>query len=176
MRRRWAPWLLLGAVVIGGCSAGDEPGASATRDASEENDAADRSGSTEGTSATAPSGSILDPVDGTVAPTTVSPTTSPAVLGIGGSVVQTTPTSGNPPTPLLAWEPVDGAESYSVIVLDPDGATWWSWDGPELEVALGGVGSAPAALRTAAGVSWAVLAQAEDGTVLAVSPWRRLDP
>lgn len=109
-------------------------------------------------------------------PPTTTTTVPPPAIDVGRTVVQTTPTSGNPATPTLAWEAVEGAASYTVMVADAEGSTWWTWEGAELEVALGGVASGAAALQTEAGVTWTVFAHGDDGGLLAASPRRPLDP
>ena len=73
--------------------------------------------------------------------------------------------------PKLEWEPVDGADSYSVVVLDETGEPYWVWSGSESEVPLGGASSSDFGIGPIIGIgySWSVAAFAADGAFLAVS-------
>jgi hypothetical protein len=113
--------------------------------------------------------------DGTITTTTTA--AEPFLPGLGlETIVQATATSGGGPRPLLAWEPLDGAASYTVVVFDADGSPWWSWQGEETEVHLGGfqtdaeIGGPTAG----AGVTWVVYAYDADGLTIGVSPLRAL--
>lgn len=98
------------------------------------------------------------PVDTAADPTSAEPTTDDAPVetapevtageldGVAGvsAITITTPASGNGAKPLLAWEPVDGAASYVVILQTTDGSGYWAWTGPDTEVWLGGSDTEPA--------------------------------
>ncbi len=56
----------------------------------------------------------------------------------------TTPVTGNGAKPLLAWEPVDGAVDYVVILQTADGNGYWAWTGADNQVWLGGSETEPA--------------------------------
>ena len=73
--------------------------------------------------------------------------------------------------PVLEWDPVDGADSYSVVVLDDAGEPYWAWSGPESEITLGGAPSSDFGVGPIIGVdySWSVAAFDADGVFLAVS-------
>jgi len=49
-----------------------------------------------------------------------------------------TPTSGNGPRPILKWEAAAGADRYGVYLYDSDGELYWSWQGRETEIPVGG--------------------------------------
>lgn len=78
-----------------------------------------------------------------------TPDASPASTGTSGSdsepaagssalpVLETQPTAEGP-RPLLEWEPVEGAASYTLVVLGSDGTPYWAWSGAEASVHLGG--------------------------------------
>ncbi len=92
--------------------------------------------------------------------------TAPGAASVGGS-------------PVFAWDPVDGAETYSLAVADASGPIW-GWQGDATEVRFGGYDREPAAgvgaqrLRSAAW--WSVVALADDGSVVAVSRQRAVSP
>lgn len=87
-------------------------------------------------------------VPGSTEPAETAPA-DPEVSGPFADLVPTaisvlTPSTGNGPKPLLAWEPVDGATTYDVVVSTVDGAPYWAWRGTEQQVWLGGSQNAPA--------------------------------
>ena len=71
-----------------------------------------------------------------------------------------TPTSGSGPRPVLAWEAADGADRYGVYLYDSKGELYWSWQGRETEIPVGGrprlVDEAPGP-RVAEGMTWTVI-------------------
>ncbi|WP_291379817.1 hypothetical protein [Demequina sp.] len=81
------------------------------------------------------------------------------------------------PRPLLTWTPVDGATMYLVTVLDSSGVGYWTWEGTETEVHVGGT-SEPDAIGPYVfeDMSWRVAAQDDTGTLLAVSEPSPLSP
>jgi hypothetical protein len=78
------------------------------------------------------------------------------------------------PTPTFAWEPIDGATAYRLVVLGPD-APRWGWSGAETSVQYGGSG-APGGPSLKPGSWWSVAALAVDGTTLALSDLRAVSP
>ncbi|MGA9191965.1 MAG: hypothetical protein WBZ24_09550 [Anaerolineales bacterium] len=54
------------------------------------------------------------------------------------SMTLTTPTSGGGIRPVLAWDPVDGAAWYGVYLYAPNQELYWSWQGRETSVPVGG--------------------------------------
>lgn len=87
-----------------------------------------------------------------------------------------TPGSGEGPRPMLRWEPVDGAATYTVLVMDAGGERWWSWSGSETEVVLGGVDTQSDVGGPVAGdgVTWVVFAFDPDDVLVGVSSRRNL--
>lgn len=81
------------------------------------------------------------------------------------------------PRPLLAWEPVEGAAVYNVVVLGSDGDPYWAWSGTVTEVHVGGIDE-PEALGAWVHepMTWTVSAQAGGGEVLALSAAAPLVP
>jgi hypothetical protein len=81
--------------------------------------------------------------------------------------------------PTFEWEPVDGASSYRLVVIDADGNATWAWEGPETSTTLGGVLAQPPEAGgpvITPGSSWSVPALDRDGHALAVSPLRPVSP
>ena len=81
--------------------------------------------------------------------------------------------------PTFVWTPVDGAASYRLSVVSPDGPIW-VWEGTETTVALAlrpdpRPASAPA-LEIVAGSSWSVAALDAAGDLIAISGNRPVSP
>lgn len=114
-----------------------------------------------------------------------TPTASPAVPGeafVPGLsddvIVQTTPVSGGGDRPVLAWEAVDGAGDYVVMVHSDDDTPYWSWATSETQVRVGLTDrpdTAPGP-RVAEGMTWVVVARDGDGLPIATSPRRPIAP
>lgn len=81
------------------------------------------------------------------------------------------------PRPLLAWEPVEGAALYNVVVLGSNGDPYWAWSGTVTEIHVGGIDE-PEALGAWVheSMTWTVSAQAPEGEVLALSAATPLVP
>lgn len=98
--------------------------------------------------------------------------TSPIAEDVGlESMVILTPTEGVGERPDLAWEPVEGASTYRVTVLTPDGSFYWGWLGPETSVPLGGFPKlidGATGPRVVSGMTWTVVAFDADMVPLAV--------
>ncbi len=81
------------------------------------------------------------------------------------------------PRPLLAWDAVEGAANYQLVVLDADGTAYWAWSGTETSVFLGGMEN-----QNAVGawvfepLTWVVAAEDADGATLAMSARAELLP
>ncbi len=72
--------------------------------------------------------------------------------------------------PTLAWEPVDGAEHYRVVVLDGSGDPYWAWLGTDTSVPFGGADSGEGLLASVhEPMTWTVIAVAADGRTIAIS-------
>jgi hypothetical protein len=89
------------------------------------------------------------------------------------SVSLLTPPSGSGVRPQLAWTPVAGATTYRVTVFAQDGRPYWSWEGGDSSVFLGG-GADPLpddapGPRLVEGMTWVVFAADADGMPIAAS-------
>lgn len=123
------------------------------------------------------------PSDSSPSPATPSPspTTDDEAFVPGLSdevVVQTTPVSGGGDRPVLAWEAVDGAGDYVVMVHTSDDAPYWSWATTETQVRVGLTDrpdTAPGP-RVGEGMTWVVVARDGDGLPIATSPRRPIAP
>lgn len=99
-------------------------------------------------------------------------------LGIPGLALLT-PMSGAGPRPELAWEPVDGAFFYNVVVLDPTGRGYWGWEGTDTSVHVGGEPvikeglSGPSVID---GMTWQVSAYDSDQNLIALSHQQPIAP
>lgn len=91
-----------------------------------------------------------------------------------------TPRQGAGEKPLLKWEPVSGAVRYGLVVYDADGGAYWSWQGEETSVYLGGTQDPPpegsAGPVLGPGMSWGVMAFDAGGRLVASSGQSPLSP
>lgn len=81
------------------------------------------------------------------------------------------PDSSGGPHPVLSWLPVEGAETYWVMVHDMQDLPFWAWTGTDTEVRLGG-GDVDELNQTAAlyqPMTWRVVAIDSDGGIVAFS-------
>lgn len=172
IRRIVIPLTLL---MLAACSSGDDGDASgpAGSDAAVETVDGDAGGGAN--EATVPSDDASVTTASTVSDATTSTTVAEAVpiepLINGAALISTlTPVAVETLRPMLEWEPVDGADSYSVVVLDETGEPYWVWSGSESEVPLGG-SSSDFGIGPIIGIgySWSVAAFATDGEFLAIS-------
>jgi hypothetical protein len=91
-----------------------------------------------------------------------------------------TKSSGGGAHPVLKWKPVAGTASYLVVVRTPGGTPFWTWQGSETSVRLGGGPESAAddtegaALRTR--MVWFVIAFDADRKAIASSVTRRIRP
>ncbi len=141
-------------------------------------------GSTDETTAVEPDESAVTTTEAPVeAPESTS--TQPAPEG-GDSVeltladvfdpIATEPTEAGP-RPLLAWEAVEGASLYQVVVLGADGEPYWAWSGTETMINVGG-NAQPDAIGAWVheSMTWTVSAHSADGKVLGLSAPAGLEP
>ena len=151
-------------LVAGACSTGDGD-----------------AGSTPVTTSTTAATSTIAATSTTAVQEATSPVTSqnePLLVG-AEPVIQLTASEGVGRRPTLAWDPVDGAASYFLVVKDASGAAYWAWDGSETSVPLGGAefpadfGNGPI---IGPGFTWSVSAYAADGTFVAISGDRPVSP
>jgi hypothetical protein len=97
------------------------------------------------------------------ATTTTTTTTVPGDALLAGlePITLNTPESGGGIRPELSWEPVAGADHYAVYVYAPNGRIYWSWQGRETSVPVGGRPVLPDAATGPSvvdGMTWAVVA------------------
>lgn len=162
-RGMWTVGAVVVAVVAGaaGCSGDDD----VTPPASASDVAAERASSEPSSPATVTPSPVLDDA-------AFVPGLSDAVM------VQTTPVSGGGERPMLAWDAVDGARDYVVMVHTDADAPYWSWATSETQVRLGLTDrpdTAPGP-RVAEGMTWVVVARDGDGLPIATSPRRPIAP
>jgi hypothetical protein len=94
-------------------------------------------------------------------------------------VLTAPPEEGAGEIPTFAWEPVEGAASYRLGILDARGNPIWSWEGSETSVVLGGVsGRQPeeGGPLITPGSRWSVIAYDGAGSTIAVSEIRPVSP
>jgi len=101
----------------------------------------------------------------TAVPTTT--TTQPPRLLLPGldPLELTGPTSGEGLHPELSWKPFEGAGHYVLYLYTPEGEMYWSWQGNETSVPVGGRPQLPddaAGPAVIEGMSWAVVAYDAD--------------
>ncbi len=90
-----------------------------------------------------------------------------------------TPEAGGGARPELAWEPVDQAFFYNVVVLDPSGGGYWGWEGTATAVHVGGEPVITAGLSGPSvidGMSWQVSAYDSDQNLIALSHQQPIAP
>lgn len=99
-------------------------------------------------------------------------------LADGVDIEQLTAKSGGGPRPMLAWSPVSGADSYTVVVYNGEGEAWWSWSGSDTEVIIGGVDTDVeiGGPRASEGARWVVMAFDSEGNITGTSPHRSIEP
>jgi hypothetical protein len=128
----------------------------------------------EGTNTSQPAGST-----GTTGTEGPAPTGVPLVEGLPAIEVLGPPETDAGQAPLFRWKPVEGAASYHLAVLGPDGPLW-AWQGTETEVYLGALpferpaGWAGPVIVT--DTCWSVVAHDADGHVTAASPFLPVSP
>lgn len=96
----------------------------------------------------------------------------------GVEIEQLTDRAGGGPRPLLMWEPVASATSYTVVLYDAAGDAWWSWSGTEASIVVGGVTTDVeiGGPRADAGARWSVMGFDDAGNLVGTSPKRSLEP
>jgi hypothetical protein len=95
-------------------------------------------------------------------------------------IALTTPQEGVGPKPQFAWQPVEGAARYVLVVYTAEREPYWAWEGSANTVYLGGGASAPA--PDSAGpvlvtdMAWAVMALDADNRLIGSSVLRPIAP
>lgn len=163
MSTRTSHWFLaitaVGTICLWSCSSQDDSSAASLTTESVESVAADAEATSE---VDAGSGATTEP----------QLEAEPQVF----ELIATDPTSPGP-RPMLAWDDVDGAASYDVIVLDAEGTPYWAWSGEATGVHLGGVENPDAVgAWVFEPLTWIVTARDIDGKPLAMSVQAELLP
>lgn len=92
-------------------------------------------------------------------------------------ITLTTPASGGGDQPLLAWDPVDGADHYVVtLYAGPDAPALWTWRTSATEVVVGVVTDRRGGPRVADGTTWEVTAFDGQRQLIAQSGERPIAP
>jgi hypothetical protein len=113
-----------------------------------------------------------------VSPTSPDPTSDQALLESSPpenlkhleGIALLTPTEGGGTRPILEWEGVEGADRYGVYLYDQEGKLYWSWQGRETSIPVGGkprLGEDALGPQVSAGMSWTVIAFDADQAPLA---------
>jgi hypothetical protein len=101
-------------------------------------------------------------------------TSQVSYLDFSEGMTLTTPTSGGGIRPVLAWDPVDGADWYGVYLYAPNHKLYWSWQGRESSVPVGGrpkLNDDSLGPSAVVGMTWSVIAyDAEDLPVASGGP------
>ena len=131
-------------------------------------------------------GQSAEPANPTIPAATTLPSaivpSEPVISGEGIVVIeQTTPTENAGTFPLFQWEAVPGAVSYTLVVKTTEGRPYWSWEGAETSVFLGGGGSEPppsgsVGPRLFEPMTWTVYAFAADDRLVGASARRPISP
>jgi hypothetical protein len=128
-----------------------------------------------------------------ITPTEPAPTAEPApmveptqpprpLIDLPGveEIALTTPQEGAGVKPQFAWEPLDGAVRYTVVLYTADRKPYWAWDGTATSIYLGGSDTAPrddsAGPVLSAGMSWAAMAFDGDDRLIGSSVLRPISP
>ncbi len=116
----------------------------------------------------------------TKAPTEAPPPSSqPDFLDFLDAITINTPVSGGGTRPILAWEPVNGADRYGVYLYAPGGRLYWSWQGREPSVPVGGrpqLREDALGPSVTEGMTWMVIAYDADQFPIAAGGLRPIDP
>ncbi|MDX1691082.1 MAG: hypothetical protein R3290_08685 [Acidimicrobiia bacterium] len=175
MRSRLAWLLSLLVFVVAGCS--DDAASSSTSTASTEASVGTTTTAAEDRASTATAATPT-----TTAPSTTTTIAAPVEAYFGDFdmvIVQTTAHSGGGIRPLLAWEPVEGADHYGVYLYAPDGSVYWVWRGEATGVPVGGeprIREDAPGPSVVEGMTWSVIAYGEDLIPIAASPLRAIAP
>lgn len=111
-----------------------------------------------------------------------SETAADLLINVPGvdEVTLTTPQEGVGVKPRFAWQPLDGAERYMLVVYAPDRRSYWAWAGEETSVYLGGGDTPPpddsAGPVLVPGMWWAVMAFDADGVLIGSSAVQPISP
>jgi hypothetical protein len=95
-------------------------------------------------------------------------------------ITLTTPQEGVGVKPQFAWEPLDGATWYTLVLYTADREPYWAWEGADTSIYLGGNDTPPsedsAGPVLSADMSWAVMAFDGDDRLIGSSVLRPISP
>lgn len=139
------------------------------------------------TSGTAPGQEDVPAETSRVSPTTPPPaspepvqdTSPPKNLEHLEGIALLTPTTGGGTRPVLEWEGVEEADRYGVYLYDPEGKLFWSWQGRETSIPVGGrprLVEDALGPRVAEGMTWIVIAFDADQMPVAAGGPRAIAP
>jgi hypothetical protein len=152
-------------MVVTSCGGSDEPAATTASAA----DVATTSRTAGATTTDGPAATAPTTPTATVANGSTSLRDLRGDLSIGSVELQ--PADEGGPHPTLAWDPVDDAATYWLVVRDGSGDAYWAWTGADTSVRLGG-GDRAGLNQTAAlhePMTWSVTAIDGSGNVIAFS-------
>ena len=165
-------------VAVGACGGGsDDAGSASTVAGAAEGDIVEVEPTDATPSTIATGDTVAEPVETTLPAVSEDPGVAED-LGLA-PIELLTAADGGGPRPVLEWSPVDGAAQYHVVVLAPNGSTYWAWRTSDTSVPVGGLPQLSpdaAGPAVAPGMSWSVLATAEDRTAIALSGRRPIAP
>lgn len=106
----------------------------------------------------------------------ISPTSTALEVPQLIPAIETEPADAGP-RPTLAWSPVEGADRYTVVVLDVEGRPYWAWSGTETSTPMGGIDDAEVVGPWVhQPMTWTVAATNADGDAIALSAPSELTP
>ena len=85
------------------------------------------------------------------------------------------PVAGAGAAPIFSWGAIDGASTYRLTVLGPDGPRW-GWEGPDTTIRYGAVEAGQRGPVIVPGSWWSVAAVDAAGDILAASDLRPVSP
>lgn len=106
------------------------------------------------------------------------PSDPPRLTGLP-PVELSTEQSGGGDRPLLEWVPVEGVDVYGVYLYAPDESIYWTWQGYETSVFVGGETQLPDSMpgpSVVDGMTWSVVGFDADFLPVAVSDVRPIAP
>lgn len=145
--------------LLAACSSGDDSPA-ATGPATTE-PATSQPDTTPATTAPATTAPATTQPATTQPATTTEPEPGPPRLAGLAEIELTTAHRGGGQRPLLEWSAVEGADTYGVYLYAPDETIYWSWQGGERSVFVGGENQLPDSVSGPSvidGMTWSVVA------------------
>lgn len=103
----------------------------------------------------------------------------PEILEHLEGIALLTPTAGGGTRPTLEWEGVEEADRYGVYLYDPGGKLYWSWQGRETSIPVGGrprLVEDALGPQVSEGMTWTVIAFDADQAPVAAGGPRAIAP